>query len=104
MCRITCVLRCGKAGRLDQAAVAGRALARDALLADLKEVFERNGRRVDGEVRSVWPEPPPSSTLNLEQREIVARCTALELANTDKQWTALKYGARERSERRKELP
>lgn len=49
----------------------------------------RNGKRVDAELRLMFPPPPPLDQLNEEQLEVVARSKNLEAGTAGADWTSL---------------
>jgi hypothetical protein len=88
-CRVTLVLQGSMGGRVPDFAMKWAIRYSLAAVVILQNKLMRNGKVVDAEQRREFPDPPRLNQLNVEQREVVDKCRALEVGSDLRQWTSL---------------
>jgi hypothetical protein len=93
VCRITLVSQGMLGGQIPSAVMNMRIKSTLGIVKRLRDKYERKDKEIDKEVRDEYSRPSPVSALTAEQREIYARCRALEKNAGGSGWIDISYSS-----------
>ena len=88
VCQMTYVIQVNLGGSLPKQLLAMRTKQTLGVVQTTQEEFERNGREVDADMRSSFPQPPALGELSDEQKAIYESCRLLETEG-EQEWEVM---------------